>query len=349
MKENNCIRNISVESDKTKFQTTTAYTFPTFDNDSTHINGKNGWYFPNENGSFYWMNKENFEIHQRAMENSRGITLTPTKFYLYTKKNPKKAQQISDSAKSIQKSYFNPDHPTKFIIHGFIQRKGSGMNKKIRNSFLGNEECNVVVVDWARARSLDYLSSVFAVPKVGEKVAKMIDYLTLNHGMDIESLTVVGHSLGAHVAGYAGKNVRAGRIPVIIGLDPALPGFDYKKPNKRLNENDADYVETIQTNGGVFGFLMPIGKASFFPNGGERQPGCIENICSHERSVAYYAEAVIQDNFSTIKCENLESAVAKSCGATYSSSRMCAEQNPITAEGVYYVPVNKKFPYGILN
>jgi len=73
---------------------------------------------------------------------------------------------------------------------------------------------------------------------------------------------IIGHSLGAHVSGFAGKNVKNGQVRTIIGLDPALPLYSFDSPNKRLNSNDAYYVESIQTNGGTLGFLKPIGKGA---------------------------------------------------------------------------------------
>jgi len=135
------------------------------------------------------------------------------------------------------------------------------MNKNIRDAWLSNGDYNVIVVDWARARSVEYASSVVAVPKVGKKVAAMINFLASDFGLNLNTLYVIGHSLGAHVAGYTGKNTN-GQVHTIIGLDPALPLFNYNKPNKRLSSTDAYYVESIQTNGGTLGFLKPIGKGA---------------------------------------------------------------------------------------
>lgn len=45
-----------------------------------------------------------------------------------------------------------------------------------------------------------------------------------------KKLSVVGHSLGAHIAGFAGKSVKKGKIGTIIGLDPGLlVRFEYEK------------------------------------------------------------------------------------------------------------------------
>lgn len=104
-------------------------------------------------------------------------------------------------------------------------------------------------------------------------LAVFIDYLA-EHGLELRNLVIVGHSLGAHISGYAGKNIKSGRIGAIIGLDPAGPLFSIDKPQKRLADNDADYVQIIHTDAGNLSVEHPIGHADFYPNGGNEQPGC---------------------------------------------------------------------------
>ncbi|XP_034128125.1 phospholipase A1-like isoform X3 [Drosophila guanche] len=322
-------------------------------NEADRVNGENGWYVPQLDGTFEWVDMdvaEDWMDKQEALE-SRGLTTVPVKFYLYTSSNPTKGKKITATKKSVDASKFNAAHPTRFVIHGWTQSYTAGMNKNIRAAWLGQGDYNVIVVDWARARSVDYATSVMAVAATGKKVAKMINFLRSNYGMSMDDLYVIGHSLGAHVAGYAGKNTDE-KVHTIIGLDPALPLFNYKKPNKRLNSEDAHYVESIQTNGGTLGFLKPIGKGAFYPNGGKTQPGCgldLTGSCSHGRSVTYYAEAVTQDNFGSIKCGNYEAAVNNQCGSTYSSVRMGGVTNAYMVSGDYYVPVNSAAPFGKVN
>ncbi|XP_062123883.1 phospholipase A1-like [Drosophila sulfurigaster albostrigata] len=314
------------------------------------INGENGWYIPHIDGTSEWMDLEEGERLRENGELMEGrISTNAVNFYLYTKSNPTSSQSISSSGSSVSDSHFNKDHPTRFVIHGWTQSHSDSMNTEITKAWLSRGDYNVIIVDWARARSVDYASSVLAVPGAGAKVGDMIKYLNEHHGMSLDTLYVIGHSLGAQVSGYAGKTVGEGRIHTIIGLDPALPLFSYDKPAKRLSSDDAHYVESIQTNGGKLGFLKPIGKGAFYPNGGEKQPGCgvdLTGSCSHGRSVTYYVEAVTEDNFGTIKCGNYEDAVAKSCGSTYSSARMGADTNAYMVDGDYYVPVNSAAPFG---
>ncbi|XP_034488603.1 phospholipase A1 VesT1.02-like [Drosophila innubila] len=311
------------------------------------INGENGWYIPRIDGTSEWMDREDAE--QLLASGNLERSSDAVAFYLYTRSNPTAGKRIEASASSIRESHFNKDHGTRFVIHGWGGRYTDGMNTQITKAWLSRGDYNVIVVGWDGAQSANYISSVNAVPNAGVKVGEMIKYLHQSHGMSLSSLYVIGHSLGGQVAGYAGKTVGKGKIHTIIGLDPALPLFSYDEPEKRLSFDDAYYVESIQTNGGMKGFLKPIGRGAFYPNGGKKQPGCgvdAAGTCSHARSVTYYVEAVTQDNFGTIKCHDYEDAVAKDCGSTYSSVRMGADINAYMVSGDYYVPVNSETPFG---
>lgn len=60
-----------------------------------------------------------------------------------------------------------------------------------------------------------------------------------------------------------------------IGLDPAFSMPAFSERSKRLNANDAEFVDIIHTDGGILGNLWQMGDADFFPNQGiPLQPGC---------------------------------------------------------------------------
>ncbi|XP_011291126.3 phospholipase A1 VesT1.02 [Musca domestica] len=316
------------------------------------VNGENGWYVPQTDGSFEWVDLEEAESYLNQAEQLEGrLSSNPVTFYLYTKSNPDKGHEIKATTKSIKASPFNAKHPTRITIHGWTSNSNDYVNSGVRKAYLKKGDYNIIAIDWARARSVDYATSVLAVPGVGKKIAALVDFLVKEYDMKLDDLEIIGHSLGAHVAGFTGKNIASGKAHAIIGLDPALPLYSYDKPSKRLSSTDAHYVESIQTNGGKLGFLKPIGKGAFYPNGGKKQPGCgadLTGSCSHGRSVSYYVEAIEKDNFATIKCENYEDAVAKKCGSTYSGVRMGAIHNAYMVAGDFYVPVHSEYPYGVL-
>ncbi|XP_017846768.1 phospholipase A1 VesT1.02-like [Drosophila busckii] len=309
------------------------------------INGENGWYVPQVDGTNKWLDMQ--QVEQQQLLHSRASN--EVSFYLYTKSNPSKGQHITATHSSISGSHFNKKHGTRFVIHGWNGQASDSMNTRITKAWLSRGDYNVIVVDWSGARTANYISAVNAVPEAGRLVGDMIKYLNVQQGVSLGSVYVIGHSLGSHVAGYSGKTVGSGKVQAIIGLDPAMPLFNYDNCAKRLCPSDAYYVESIQTNGGVKGFIKPIGKGTFYPNGGKNQPGCgsdLDGTCAHARSVIYYAEAVTKNNFGCMKCANYEKAVAKDCGHTYSSVRMGADSNAYMVGGDFYVPVNSEAPFG---
>lgn len=86
---------------------------------------------------------------------------------------------------------------------------------------------------------------------LGQKIAKFV----LDAKIPPEKIHMVGHSLGAHIAGFAAKQIyqEAGeRVSRISGLDPAGPYFQEHILDKdeRLDREDADVVNVIHTDAG---------------------------------------------------------------------------------------------------
>lgn len=111
-------------------------------------------------------------------------------------------------------------------------------------------------------------------------MAKLIESLTTKINIPPENIHIIGHSLGAHVGGFAGRmfNKMAGsQIGRITALDAAGPLFEgpFGRVFQGLNSQDAKVVDVIHTDAGVFGYSGPLGTVDYYPNGGEGpQPGC---------------------------------------------------------------------------
>ncbi len=67
-----------------------------------------------------------------------------------------------------------------------------------------------------------------------------------NHGLNPKDVHIIGHSLGAHTAGYAGEHIN--KLGRITGLDPAEPYFQGMGEHVRLDTSDADLVDVIHTD-----------------------------------------------------------------------------------------------------
>ncbi|XP_055386255.1 phospholipase A1-like [Condylostylus longicornis] len=274
------------------------------------------------------------------------------KFYLYTRKNPsveEKQELKSSDSETIKNSNFNYRKPTRFIIHGWNNNYGSSVNRVITEAYLHKDDYNVIVLDWSScSKTINYFAARCCVDNVGKQLAKLIDILNEKHKLKFQQIKLIGHSLGAHVAGFAGKNIKRGKLPSIIGLDPALPCFKVDAIDERLSAGDAEYVETIHTNAGILGFFNPIGIASFYPNGGTKQPGCLKISCSHSRSFQYYAESVERVNeFIPKKCNNMEEIKKNNCNINADDIRMGGKTNNDKADGIFILPTNKAYPYAI--
>ncbi len=125
---------------------------------------------------------------------------------------------------------------------------------------------NLFIVDWRNeASGIDYFKAVFNVRQVAKHIAKFMNDAFIMP----KKVHCIGHSLGAHVCGYVGKEMKLARI---TGLDPAGPLFG-QRATERLDKSDAEFVDIIHTDS-TLGYNSPLGHVDFYPNGGGSQPNC---------------------------------------------------------------------------
>lgn len=219
---------------------------------------------------------------------------------------------IPGSKESIRECGFNSSTKTILIIHGWTM---SGMFENWMHKLVAavqrrELDANVVVVDWLGLAHQLYPDAVNHTRRVGKSIASVLDWLQEEEQLRLEDIHMIGYSLGAHVAGYAGKFV-SGNIGRITGLDPAGPMFEGMESHQRLSPDDADFVDVLHTYprgalGVSIGIQEPIGHIDIYPNGGDGQPGCslgdvISNIgnfvevmkCEHERAVHLFVDSLM--------------------------------------------------------
>lgn len=139
---------------------------------------------------------------------------------------------------------------------------------------------NVLEVNWAiPALKMLYPQAAANTKCIGKLVANLILYLTNTCNISCANIHIIGHSLGAHIAGFAGKELQkitlnkcvVGRI---TGLDAAGPGFQTCTCTDRLCKGDATFVDGIHTNNLILGISKLYANINVFPNGGIIQPEC---------------------------------------------------------------------------
>uniref|UniRef100_A0A6A7G9Y3 Inactive pancreatic lipase-related protein 1-like n=1 Tax=Hirondellea gigas TaxID=1518452 RepID=A0A6A7G9Y3_9CRUS len=188
------------------------------------------------------------------------------------------------NSSSIIESHFLPNKPTYIVVHGFL---GNGLEPwiyEIKDKLLRKEACNVISVQWPsgwRYFVIDYYHVTGHVPVVGQEIAKLLQMIDKHKGLSTMDIHMIGHSLGAHIAGFTGKTLNT-TIARITGLDPAGLLYYNTDAKERLDKSDAAYVDVIHTNGcrnyliwtDCFGINMNIGHTDYWPNGGLHQPAC---------------------------------------------------------------------------
>uniref|UniRef100_A0A8C3K390 Triacylglycerol lipase n=1 Tax=Calidris pygmaea TaxID=425635 RepID=A0A8C3K390_9CHAR len=249
-----------------------------------------------------------------------------TKFLLYTRDNIIKYQKISaTNPLTIKASNFRPHRKTRFLIHGHLVGADLLWITNICRLMFHTEDVNCILIDWRGGSSGLYTDAVNNVRIVGAELVYLVNLLEKDYGYSPANIHFIGHSLGAHVAGEAGR--RKPGIGRITGLDPAGPLFQYTPTMVRLDPSDAKFVDIIHTHAGI---LQTCGHLDFYPNGGKKMPGCNQlrvppatrNIndlmrafgCGHKRSLRYYAESIITpDGFVGYQCETYQDFVLGDC------------------------------------
>ncbi|XP_077498489.1 pancreatic triacylglycerol lipase-like [Amblyomma americanum] len=288
----------------------------------------------------------------RAQIGTRFLIYTPTTQY---------APDIFSwnvTAEQLRRSSFDPSLETKVFAHGFMQIKKvpDFPMRAIKDALLTAGDFNVILVDWADGSLFEYVQATANTRIVGLEIARLVEQLQQAFGVTPDRFHVIGHSLGSHIAGYAGQRLRSlGRI---TGLDPAQPFFEGMPPTVRLDPSDAEFVDAIHSDAKRFvfpilvglGMFDPVGRIDFYPNGGVTQPGCeriVKNFslkngawqgfresvtCRHERANQFMAEALNRETsrdqgecaFVAYACSSYELFLAGQCTDCGPSGTGCA-------------------------
>ncbi|KAH8392070.1 hypothetical protein KR215_000091 [Drosophila sulfurigaster] len=232
--------------------------------------------------------------HPRILIKNHHCPNKNVNFWLYSKAT-RDAPVKLDPLKLNPKD-FNPPRPLKILLHGFTGNHDSAPNNYIRPVLLDNEDVYVISVDYARlVKPPDYIASVRNLPLASKCLAQLINNLVKQGLVQHDQIHIIGFSLGAHVAGQTANHVQR-KLKRITGLDPAMPLIS-EKNQKRLDINDADFVDVIHTDR-VYGMGQPVGHVDFYPNYGSHQPGCRKekpltpHVCNHNRAPRYYGESI---------------------------------------------------------
>ena len=79
---------------------------------------------------------------------------------------------------------------------------------EIKDALLNRENCNVIMVNWTKGAGFPYFQATGNARLVGAQIGELIWFLMADtsdsYSSAVNRFYIVGHSLGAQVAGYAG-------------------------------------------------------------------------------------------------------------------------------------------------
>jgi len=206
-----------------------------------------------------------------------------------------------------------------WIIHGYHADSTAQWLHEMKNNIQVYDnrhgKAAVILVDWGEFYlnifdlEANYIVQAQDTQYVGYGLAIIANAIKKAFKRDIY-FHCIGHSLGAHICGFGGKQLlrlshNTIKFNRITGLDPAGPifckhmedpptnphlgppkGSQYCIDSKyRLSDKDADIVDVIHTDGisdeiHTFGTMKPLGSVDFYagesPAFGFEQPGCKE-------------------------------------------------------------------------
>lgn len=181
-------------------------------------------------------------------------------FVLITHDRPEVEHHLPWNFTSDQlvRSGFQSDRRTVILVHGWLNSFASSrwwisgaLNATLAHA---TSRFQILAIDWGTGASHSlFAASVANSRVVGATLASLIERLVDELGVKADQIHVIGFSLGAHIAGFAGKRLTGKyRLGAITGLDPAGPLFSGAVASQRLDRFDATFVKVLHTYSGGF-------------------------------------------------------------------------------------------------
>lgn len=268
---------------------------------------------------------------------------------------------LSEAADLLNSVKFHNDLPTVFYIQGYAEPFLSGHLKQMVDSYISRGDHNIIALNWEIIANENYVFQLF--PKLGVMSLYLATFIKnmIENGLNLQTLHIVGHSIGAQMASLASRRLSTStkghlKLRRITGLDPALPLFYPGVVYGHISKADANLVDIIHSDAGIYGARESTGTIDFWPNEGTTlQPGCpprdgvigsITESCSHNRALDYFAESVSskkQHSFLAIKCSSWNDFKSEKCNQS-DIVRMGFDCS-LSAFGNYYLITSDVAPF----
>ncbi|XP_016982588.1 pancreatic lipase-related protein 3 [Drosophila rhopaloa] len=255
-------------------------------------------------------------------------------FLLHTRRIQDNPQQIEPEVEALVRSSFYAADPVVLSIPRWQGNSSSPEIPAVASARLQQQDSNVISVDLSEANN---------ETEIVDSVANLVILLNKNFDVPLDRIVIVGFAEGAHLAGGVAAQVQrelGQQIPHLTVLDPSSG----EELEHKLSKSDAEFVEVVHTNAEGAGTWKQLGHVDYYPNGGQTQPGCSTDSCSHERSFQLLAEMWSPENdFVSALCGSVETLGASSC--RWSSHKMGQKEEEQPASGIYFLETTQSSPF----
>jgi pancreatic triacylglycerol lipase len=188
-----------------------------------------------------------FDLQYRpVVYTAQSPSIINTKFTLFTRNNRLSGARITANEPSVN---YGAHKMTRFIVHGFMDDFNLlRWDDEMKDALLDVEDSNVIVVDWSGGNKFPFYIQAVANTQIVAAEIETLVYSYINKNLiTADKIHIIGHSLGSHIAGYAGTRLRnkGHALGRITGLDPAGPLFENTNAAVRLDPTDALFVDAI--------------------------------------------------------------------------------------------------------
>lgn len=143
------------------------------------------------------------------LRSSLEITEDQVSFYVYNKNNENPTAILLSQSETITSlTDFDISLPTVVLIHGWHDTYDTSFAVEAGRKYMSLSNANVISVNWDETAQLEYLEAYAAVSKIGKYLGQFLQDISATYDYSLDKVTLVGHSLGAHIAGFAGNVIQ---------------------------------------------------------------------------------------------------------------------------------------------
>ncbi|ODN04554.1 Inactive pancreatic lipase-related protein 1 [Orchesella cincta] len=290
------------------------------------------------------------------------------KIYIHSTHRPSHTQPLPTNGKLEGIKIWDKEAPTKLILnlfpYEFCKKENNARNVTHQMIYAfdqryghGSENHNIIEVRWPEIwkKKLSIVSVVARLLPTADRLAKLFTKWHKKDQIVLDTLHIIGFSVGAHLAGIFAQNVKkrtsGEAVCRITGLDPIGWGFDMQDEGHQIDHNlsltpdDAKLVDVIHTSTPDtaypfihYGTNQNRGSVDFYPNNG-RAKYCTptDGLCHHFYSTTLFAASIYEATFPACLCPSWEEFITRKCEPCTDVAKMGEQIGAGVAHGMYYL------------